>query len=72
MDIPTDDIPLPARIFAVADVYDAVTSDRAYAPAKSRKDARDFIAAHSGTDFDPKVVEALLALEASIEEPSPG
>ncbi|WKZ40279.1 MAG: response regulator [Anaerolineales bacterium] len=50
------DIPLSARIFAVVDVWDAVTSDRPYRPAWDKKKAMDHINAQSGIHFDPKVV----------------
>jgi len=60
-----EEIPLPARIFAVADVYDAITSDRPYAAAESRDAALAFISAHSGSHFDGRVVEALLTLSAA-------
>lgn len=54
------DIPLEARIITVADVYDALASDRPYRKALSPFEARDQIAKSSGTEFDPKVVEAFL------------
>lgn len=46
-------IPLPARIFAFADVYDALTSDRPYRRAWSKESAVDYIRAESGMHFDP-------------------
>jgi len=57
-----DQIPLPARIFAVVDVWDALTSDRPYRPAWSRKAALAFIRKQSGHQFDPKVVAVFLEL----------
>jgi putative nucleotidyltransferase with HDIG domain len=54
------EIPLEARIVAVADVYDAMTSDRQYAKAMSPLDAKEVITRGSGTDFDPTVVAAFL------------
>jgi len=51
---------LEARIIAVADVYDAMTSDRQYAKAMSPLEAKDVITKGSGTDFDPAVVKAFL------------
>ena len=51
-------IPLSARVFAVADTFDALTSDRPYRAAASFRDARRVIAAASGTQFDPTVAEA--------------
>jgi putative nucleotidyltransferase with HDIG domain len=53
-------IPLEARIIAVADVYDAMTSDREYRKAMSPLDAKETIRKGSGADFDPAVVEAFL------------
>jgi PAS domain S-box-containing protein len=61
------DIPLPARILAVADVYDAVRSVRSYKPARPHADAHAIILAGAGTQFDPWVVEAYKACEAEIE-----
>lgn len=55
-----EDIPLEARIVSVADVYDSMTSDRPYRKAMSPFDARDIIMKGSGTDFDPKIVEAFV------------
>ncbi|MEW6241914.1 MAG: HD domain-containing phosphohydrolase, partial [Chloroflexota bacterium] len=55
-----EEIPLAARIFAVVDVWDAVTSDRPYRAAWSKEKAFDYIRAESGKHFDPEVVEAFL------------
>ncbi len=52
------DIPLVARIVAVADVYDALVSPRPYKKAWSVKDSQDYLEKHSGTQFDPLCVEA--------------
>lgn len=57
-------IPLPARIVALADVYDALTSKRCYKPAFSHTEARSFILEESGKHFDPDVVAAFMAREA--------
>jgi putative nucleotidyltransferase with HDIG domain len=51
-------IPLGARLFAVIDVYDALTTDRAYHTARSHTDAFDKIREKSDTHFDPAVVAA--------------
>jgi putative two-component system response regulator len=51
-----EQIPLSARIFAVADVWDALTSDRPYRPAWKKEEALDFIRVESGKHFDPQVV----------------
>jgi putative nucleotidyltransferase with HDIG domain len=53
-----DDIPVAARIFAVADTLDALTTDRPYRPGRSFAEARPVILAQAGTQFDPEVVEA--------------
>jgi len=55
-----NDIPLEARILAVADAFDAMTSDRPYRPAMSIAEAIDEIKRCTGTQFDPDVVTALL------------
>jgi HD-GYP domain-containing protein (c-di-GMP phosphodiesterase class II) len=55
-------IPLGARIIAVADSYEAMTSDRPYRKALSREEAVAEIARCSGTQFDPEVVKHFLAL----------
>ena len=55
-------IPLAARIFAVVDVWDALTSDRPYRPAWTRKRALQYIRGQAGAHFDPKVVEAFLTM----------
>jgi ribonuclease P protein subunit RPR2 len=56
-------IPLAARVFAVADVLDALTTTRPYRPASSFTVAREMIAAESGTQFDPRVIEAFNSIE---------
>jgi PAS domain S-box-containing protein/putative nucleotidyltransferase with HDIG domain len=53
-------IPLPARIFAVVDVYDALTSDRPYRKAWSVEDTLALIKKDSGSHFDPEVVNVFL------------
>jgi HD-GYP domain-containing protein (c-di-GMP phosphodiesterase class II) len=55
-----EQIPLEARIISVADVYDAMISDRPYRKAMSPLDAKETITKGSGTDFDPAVVKAFL------------
>jgi putative two-component system response regulator len=56
-----EDIPLCARIVALADVYDALSSDRPYRPAWPRERVLGEITAGRGTHFDPAVVDAFLA-----------
>lgn len=56
-------IPLSARIVALADVYDALTSKRVYKEAYSPEKAKEIILADRGRHFDPEVVDAFLAHE---------
>jgi len=60
-------IPISARIVAVADVYDALTSHRSYRDAGPHEGAREAILKGGGRQFDPMVVEAFLASEAKFE-----
>ncbi len=61
-----EDIPMGARIIAAADAFDAMTSERPYKRAYSYDEAKREMLAHAGTQFDPKVVKALLrAVEGS-------
>jgi HD-GYP domain-containing protein (c-di-GMP phosphodiesterase class II) len=53
-----ENIPLPARIFAVADALDALTSDRPYRQACAWTAARREILAGAGTQFDPAIIAA--------------
>ncbi len=55
-------IPLAARIFAVVDVFDAITSDRPYRAACSKDEALDYIRNNTGAHFEPKVVEAFFKI----------
>jgi response regulator RpfG family c-di-GMP phosphodiesterase len=55
-----EQIPLAARIFAVVDVWDALTSDRPYRKAWSKPDALKYIHEQSGQHFEPKVVEVFM------------
>ncbi|WP_448521864.1 HD domain-containing phosphohydrolase [Pseudothermotoga sp.] len=57
-----EEIPLSARIFAVVDVYDALSSDRPYRKAWTKQEAIDYIKNESGRLFDPKVVEVFLKM----------
>jgi hypothetical protein len=63
-----EEIPQGARILAVADAYDAMTSDRPYRSAMSRETAIARLRAASGTQFDPQVVEAFLTALAKKKE----
>ncbi|HLK32934.1 MAG TPA: HD domain-containing phosphohydrolase [Terriglobales bacterium] len=55
-------ISLHARIFAVADVYDALISDRPYRPGWELERVQQFVKEQAGSHFDPRVVEAFLAV----------
>ena len=61
-----EDIPLPARIVALADVFDALTSERPYKSAWSNAEAFHYVQEQRGKHFDPACVDALLANEARI------
>jgi HD-GYP domain-containing protein (c-di-GMP phosphodiesterase class II) len=55
-----DQIPLVARIFAIVDVWDALTNDRTYRTKWSKQKARQYIKEQSGKHFDPQVVDVFL------------
>jgi ribonuclease P protein subunit RPR2 len=61
-------IPLAARVFAVADALDALTTDRPYRPASSFAHARTVVLAGSGSQFDPAVVAAYRQLPDTVFE----
>ncbi len=62
-----EDIPLGARIMAVADAFDALTSDRAYRKAFPADEAMAELEKSSGTQFDPKVITAFKKIFGNIE-----
>jgi len=62
------EIPLEARIVAVADVFDALTSQRPYKEPWSTERAFAFLREHASTKFDPDCVDALLACTADLDE----
>jgi|SRR5579884_295216 len=57
-----EEIPMAARVFSVADVLDALTTDRPYRPASPFEVARRMIETASGTQFDPRVIEAFTSI----------
>lgn len=57
-----EEIPRAARLFAVVDALDAMTSDRPYRAGMALPEALEELTRHAGTQFDPRAVEALLAL----------
>ena len=59
-----DSIPLAARTFAIADAFDAMTSDRPYRPAMTQEAAVETIHSGAGKSFDPDIVEVFLDLVA--------
>jgi len=61
-----EEIPLAARIVAVADVFDALTSERPYKRAWAPDEAFDYLRTHRGTLFDPSCIDALFDQEARI------
>ncbi len=65
-------IPLGARILCVADAYVAMTSDRPYRPSLSADEAVRELLKGSGTQFDPDVVDAMLAIRTSRSSRVPG
>ena len=62
------DIPLPGQLIAVCDVYDALRSKRPYKPALDHASAVELILAQRGTQFNPDVVDAFLAVEHRFDE----
>lgn len=62
-----EEIPLAARIFAVADVYDALSSDRPYRPKWAEADVLEYIRQNAGSYFDPQIVDVFLQM---MENPS--
>lgn len=61
-------IPMEARIFALADALDAITSHRPYRKERSFKTAKNEIKANSGSQFDPEVVEAFCSVDINMWE----
>ena len=59
-----DDIPIQARIIAIADAYDAMMSRRHYREPRGRQNARRELELGSGRQWDPELVRAFLSLEA--------
>lgn len=57
-----EEIPVPARLMAIADVYDALTSKRVYKRTLSHEKAANYILAQSGKQFDPRAVELFAQL----------
>jgi HD-GYP domain-containing protein (c-di-GMP phosphodiesterase class II) len=66
--ISSDQIPLSARIVALADMYDALTSDRVYKKAMSHAQATTIIRENRGSHFDPAIVDAYMRLERQFDQ----
>jgi PAS domain S-box-containing protein len=58
-----EQIPLAARVFAVVDVFDALSSDRPYRSAWPREEALEYIREQAGKHFDPKIVEVFIKMQ---------
>jgi putative nucleotidyltransferase with HDIG domain len=65
-----EEIPVEARVLAVADAFDAMTSDRPYRRALTRAQALDEVARCAGTQFDPEIARIFLELFAEAELPA--
>jgi len=63
-----EQIPLAARIFSLADAWDALNSERRYHTAWSEDKVREHIRSFAGTQFDPKVVEVFLSMDRQAEK----
>jgi PAS domain S-box-containing protein/putative nucleotidyltransferase with HDIG domain len=61
-----EEIPLAARIFSVADVWDALCSDRPYSRGWAGEEAREYIRSLAGTQLDPAVVEVFLRVQPAV------
>ena len=68
MGLSGEEIPLCARIMAVADVFDAVSSKRCYRDAMPLEECFQIITNGRGTDFDPEIVDAFMLKREQIEE----
>jgi putative nucleotidyltransferase with HDIG domain len=67
-----EDIPLGARIISVADVYDALTSDRPYRKALPPFQAKSEIMSNAGSHFDPQVVKVFESVFSTLDDAGPG
>ena len=63
-----DEIPLLARVIAIADVYDALRSERSYKKPFTREKAKEIILEENGHQFDPELVDVFLAVEPQFDE----
>lgn len=70
-DLRGDDIPLGARIIAVCDAYDAMTSERSYAKARTPEEAMAELRRCAGHQFDPATVDAFCVAAPRARRPEP-
>ena len=63
-----EEIPIAARLMAIADVYDATRCKRVYKPSKDHKTAVDEMVSERSTHFDPEILDAFLEIEKRFEE----
>ncbi|MDR2349074.1 MAG: response regulator [Deltaproteobacteria bacterium] len=63
-----NEIPIEGRLMAIADVYDALISDRPYKKAMSTSEARELMRQGSGKHFDPRLIEVFLSVHDEFEE----
>ena len=63
-----EEIPLHARLFAVVDVWDSLSFDRVYGKAWSQEKIMDYIRGHSGSQFDPNVVDLFFHAKKDLKE----
>jgi putative two-component system response regulator len=63
-----EDIPLPARIVSIADIYDALASKRVYKDAYSHEKCVEIIRSEGGKHLDPAMVEVFLSVEREFKE----
>jgi putative two-component system response regulator len=66
-----NEIPLIGRIMAIADVYDALTSERSYKKPFTHEEAVKIIAEGGGTHFDPLLVEMFIQIAHQFKQPAP-
>jgi PAS domain S-box-containing protein len=63
-----EQIPLAARIFAIVDVWDAITNERPYRPAWPKEKAMEYIQEQVGKYFDPKIAESFIKIRPAIDK----
>jgi putative two-component system response regulator len=66
------DIPIPGRVIAVVDVYDAILTRRLYRASMAHDEAVAFIVKGKGTHFDPDVIDAFVQVADAFRDPNTG